>query len=469
MKYDYNPFGKDFDQLTSSDLSALLAVAEGWYVEYKREILNATAIAKSVTAFANTYGGWLFFGVAEKSKDEPVAGSFPGIANSEADGCLQKIRQAVAHQAQPSPFFRVKALSGPVEAIGLEEGRCVIAVQVPWGPEAPYVHKDGRIYRRVGDGSEPRAENDRFVLDQLFKRSDKIVKYHSEWVNRDLETSEREEDAAYARIFLISDFWQDHGPRPVVSLRRVREIMTSAENGPHIPFDNVYQTSGVFVCRQIMGNDPELQGLNWKLHQSFDSEIVIPLVKLHEDHVQQLGTHFNEYEHGRRFLKACAKQGYEAPTVIDLNLLLHVLLGLTHIQSKLAKEFDWHGSIFAKIELSGIWRTIPFFDTENVIEEYEKHGIALSLRDKLTIYPGDGRDSYLELYGREDATDDESFADVMAIILFNTIASALGVSLGTDPDGDGTDTGDAIGKFLAAGRRAIHVQTKRSKRRPDEE
>jgi predicted HTH transcriptional regulator len=76
---EYSPFQKDFVQLDASDLTALRTVAEGWYVEYKREVPNASSIAKSVSAFANTYGGWLFYGIEEKSRDEPVAGAFPGI------------------------------------------------------------------------------------------------------------------------------------------------------------------------------------------------------------------------------------------------------------------------------------------------------------------------------------------------------------------------------------------------------
>lgn len=69
--------------------------------------------------------------------------------------------------------------------------------QVPWGPEAPYIHKDGRIYRRVGDGSETRPENDRFILDQLWSRSVKITREYAGWIGRELETSEAEEHAAY--------------------------------------------------------------------------------------------------------------------------------------------------------------------------------------------------------------------------------------------------------------------------------
>lgn len=90
MRYEYNPFDKSFDEIIPSDLAILFSVAEGWYVEYKQEVPNASAVAKSVTAFANTYGGWLFYGIAEKSKDDAVAGTFPGIACEDADGILQR-------------------------------------------------------------------------------------------------------------------------------------------------------------------------------------------------------------------------------------------------------------------------------------------------------------------------------------------------------------------------------------------
>lgn len=102
-------------------MADLSSVAEGWYVEYKQEVPNASSIAKSITALANTYGGWLFYGVAEKSKDDAVAGAFPGVSREDADGVLQRIRQAVANHSQPSPYFRARALFGPAERLGLAE------------------------------------------------------------------------------------------------------------------------------------------------------------------------------------------------------------------------------------------------------------------------------------------------------------------------------------------------------------
>lgn len=464
MRYDYNPFDKSFEEITACDFEVLTSVAEGWYVEYKQEVPSASSVAKSITAFANTYGGWLFYGISEKSKDDAVAGTFPGIACEDADGVLQRIRQAVANHAQPSPYFRVRALNGPVEAIGLPEGRCVIMAQVPWGPEAPYIHKDGRIHRRVGDGSEPRPENDRFILDQLWSRSAKITREYADWIGRELETSEAEENAAYVRLFLIADFWGDHGSMRGIPLRRVREIMSDVSGSYTLPFENVYQTSGGVICRQTANNDPEMLGLTWKLGRNFQSEVIIPLSKFRNDSLDELGSWFDGYEHTERFLKLCDKQRYSRPTVIDLNILLHVLLGIARVQTALAKEFGWTGPVFAKMEISGVWRTIPFFDTSYVLNEYEKHGLPLGLRDKITIHSGSDQGSFIELDGLAD-DDVEKHRILMATRLFVIIALALGIPPSADPDGDGSDFSASVGDFLNAGLRALEVQRKRTRRR----
>ncbi|MCF1474117.1 ATP-binding protein [Agrobacterium vitis] len=462
MRYDYNPFQKSFDEIDPGDLAIVSSVAEGWYVEYKQEVPNASAIAKSVTAFANTYGGWLFFGIAEKSKDEAVAGTFPGIALADADGALQRIRQAVANHAQPSPYFRVKALMGPLEAIGLPNGRCVIMAHVPWGPEAPYIHRDGRIYRRVGDGSEPRPENDRFILGQLWDRSSKITQKYADWIGRDLEISKGEVSATYVRLFLIADFWCDHSPMNSISLRRLREIMSSMDESYSIPFDTIYSASGDFICRQIGDNDPKKLGLTWKLDKNFNSEIIIPVSKFNGGDLNDLGDWFRGYEYVDQFLQLCKKQGYLRPTVIDLNLLLHVLLGLARIQTILATEFGWNESIFAKVEISGAWRTIPFFDTPYVLNEYEKHGLPLSLRDKITIYGGSDQSSFIELDGLQDE-DLDKHRILMATKLFVIIALSLGIPPCADPDGTGPDFIDSVGDFLKAGVRAYEAQKKRTR------
>ena len=199
----FSPFAVPLESLTSADLERLRETAEGWYIEYKRELSEASDIAKSISGLANTYGGWLFYGVEEVSKANPVAGAFPGIAGQDCDAALQRMRQSVAQHMHPAAHFDVKAVSG--DGKNIASGFVVICVRVPQSLAAPHVHKSGRIFRRVADGSEPEVENDRFRLDQLFRRSHDLRQEYADWIARDPEFSKEEKDRPYLRLIMFVD------------------------------------------------------------------------------------------------------------------------------------------------------------------------------------------------------------------------------------------------------------------------
>lgn len=175
---NFSPFNTSFDELSVSDLVQLQEVSEGWYIEYKRELVNTRDIAKSISAMANTYGGWVFFGIVEKSKKEPVAGTFPGISVSELEPAKQQIRQSVYAHLNPICHFDVVALTGPSDALGLPKDQAVIVIHIPQSFDTPHIHSSGRIYRRIGDGSEPEVETNRDALRELWLRRE--VKEKSE-------------------------------------------------------------------------------------------------------------------------------------------------------------------------------------------------------------------------------------------------------------------------------------------------
>lgn len=458
MRTDYNPFTKDFDEIRVDDLSILKTVVEGWYVEYKREVPNAGAVAKSITAFANTYGGWLFYGVAEKSKEEAVAGAFPGISRDQADGELQKIRQAVANHAQPSPYFQVKAIFGPSETLDLPEDRCIIVGFIPWGPDAPYIHKDGRIYRRVGDGSEPKPENDRFILDQLWQRSAKLLNQYSRWVETEPEISEAEKNAAYVRIFVIPNFWRDHPDGNALTISQVRSILSSKEGPYTLTFNNIYQGGGGFICRQIDSTNPEGLGLIWKISRDMRSEILVPLSKF-DGNLVALSEWLDGYDKTGRFTQLLHKQGYKSPTIVDLNMLTQALLAISLSLTRLLEAYGWRGPLAAKLHISGVWRTIPFLDVDYVLNEYEAHGMPLSLSDQLWARHGSDAASFLKVSGLGEKGE-ESYV-MTAIALFIPLAFALGIPLGADPDADDQGLPDAVEALIMAGHRAREVQLKR--------
>jgi len=274
----YSPFEKEFAELDANDLAILRTVAEGWYVEYKREVPNASSIAKSISALANTYGGWVFFGIDEKSRAEPVAGAFPGIPRIDLDAVLHRLRQAVATLVNPPPHFDVKPIFEPREALSLAADRVVLCVRVPWSPNTPHVHKDGRIYRRVADGSEPKPETDRFILDQLWRRADKLREQYARWVEKDPEFSKEERERPFLRLLLVADVWRDRNLWSHISLKDFRSIMQSTD-GPSVtvPFETVYTSTTGFIARQLHLNKPHDLGLTWEFRPDLQSEVLIPL------------------------------------------------------------------------------------------------------------------------------------------------------------------------------------------------
>ncbi len=201
----YNPFDVEIDDLKTEHLSILRNTAEGWYVEYKRETVSARSIAKSISSFANHYGGWLFYGIDEAEDGSNTAGSFPGLAVDDRNGFIDNIRNAVKDSIQPSPYYEYKILSGPCDSIGLPDDRVIIAVAIPTGSNAPYIHRDGRIYMRIADSSDPGVEKDRFILDQLWQRGQQAHQKLDKFLLSKPILSHGETNSTYLELFLLVD------------------------------------------------------------------------------------------------------------------------------------------------------------------------------------------------------------------------------------------------------------------------
>jgi len=97
----YSPFQKDLASIAVDDLAALRRVSEGWFVEYKELLPSPGDIAKSVSAFANHHGGWLFIGVQESKDGLRTAAAFPGLDVDTVSGSVDRIRDAVRAHTDP--------------------------------------------------------------------------------------------------------------------------------------------------------------------------------------------------------------------------------------------------------------------------------------------------------------------------------------------------------------------------------
>lgn len=451
----YSPFGKPFSDVETSDLEKLREVSEGWYIEYKREMPDASAIAKSISAFANTYGGGLFIGVQEKSKENPVAGAFPGLAKSEVDSSLQRIRKSAADILNPTPYFQIQVLWGPDPSLELETDRAVICVWVPQSKNAPHIHNSGRIYRRVSDGSEPKAESDRFILDQLWRRSEEVNRYHKEWFEKDPEFSKGEQELPYVRLMLIADKWGERDTW-VDDEEQLREILSGSEGNTSLPFDNIYTTSDGLVGRQLSNNDPHRLGLTWHFQHDLVSDVIIPLHTSQSTNLTSLGCQLNGYIYAEDFIRSLTKYKFSEIRLIDLNYLLLILTAVAHTQKRLCELAKWSDSYFVKVKIMNVWRTVPFLDVKAVIDWVNKYGPPMCLNSSTCCPRGMAPDNYIEI---PDFSSELEYENDRVLMQAWRMFWPLALSFGIPTWIEGEDYHQAI---LDAGQRAASSQQLRN-------
>jgi predicted HTH transcriptional regulator len=169
-----NPFDKHVDELKAADLQKLLeqSVAEGYYVEYKGDTFPGNPkIGHSVASFANTYGGWYIIGV--KTDTHNVANDICGFDLTAYPDPISKVREIAKSHIDPVPIFYPRVIE-------IGSNRAVLVVQIPSEQETPFISKDGRIYRRLHDSSDPVAESNRYAVDRLVEEGRKSADRFSE-------------------------------------------------------------------------------------------------------------------------------------------------------------------------------------------------------------------------------------------------------------------------------------------------
>ena len=143
MNIRFNLFDKPLRELKPANLARLRSVSEGWYVEYKSALPTAPKVAKSLSAFANHYGGWFFVGIAEASDGTRVAGAFPGLPEPELARAEQLLREAARTCLNPPVYYEHVLLRGPEPEIGLADGHGILVAAIPQAADPPYNQSDG--------------------------------------------------------------------------------------------------------------------------------------------------------------------------------------------------------------------------------------------------------------------------------------------------------------------------------------
>lgn len=431
----YSPFTRRWNELDHTDLDALRTASEGWHVEYKRDVPQALVAGKSISSFANMFGGWLFYGIAAPSSASVVPSSFPGIAKTEIPKLLDMLQKG-ATNVSPPPFYEPKLIEGPDPTTGLPADRVIVVVRVPPGALTPYVHHDGRIYRRVADASDPKPETDRHVLDLLWERSTAARSRWRRLIEQEFEVAEHEKACPRLHLFLSCDPYGDRGawfdPEFDDFVREMR--------GKVLPFDNFYSGSGHFIARQIASNNPANLVLTWRQRLDGAAIVTVPLNDYVLDTDARVFQTLGSYNHIGALQAACSSVKLEQGRVLDLSLLAHMLSAILHRYRALLAMYKIEFKIHAKVRVESVWRTIPFVDLPEFAEFVKQHGPPVVQERDVKAPPGDGMLTFENPQLDADAQIDDDQT------LFLATASALGLWI--DPNAVLNDWKGLLGRAV---------------------
>ena len=369
----YTPFNKETNHnndFSVSDLEALREVAEGWYVEYKSQLPITRDLAKSLSSFANQYGGWLFIGV-EENPDTRTARSFPGIENGRIPEVLESLRNAAKDLVRPQVAYLDRTLEGPLDTLGLKADRSVVVVNVPEGSNTPYIHNDGKIYIRIGDSSSPTPATDKATFDLLYRRGEDRRSFLKALIERSPEVSEEEEDNSFIHLSILSDPYETLGHRYQGSYS---DFSTAMKNTP-FPFDNIYTTANGFIARQVRTNNRYNRVLTWEFSRNCNSFVTIPISTLP---LPKLNTRYfsdnwenpwEPYSIGAEFTSDLISKELQDCRILNLNILLSLLGVIVARHRTIVGQANVKGPFYVKARIDNVWRAIPFID----LREYMAH------------------------------------------------------------------------------------------------
>ena len=434
--YPYNPFGKDVATVVGDDLDVLRHVSEGWYVDYKQQGLEIVDLARHMSAFANQYGGWLFFGIVEATDGSRTAGTFPGIATTAVPALSLKLREAISGHVSPPLLYEERAVHGPCGKIGLPAGCAIVIVGIPQGVDPPYIHSTGRIYRRLADQSKPREETDRHSLDVLWERGKTYRTNISDRLRRTPEFPAIQQESTWAFVYLCPDL-RLPGPGKCVTHEEFRNLVRNDSPSPvdiSIPLQEVRSSEFGFIGRHAEGNNPQLgtAGLRW-WHSGL-TRLDIPINTWSEEHFRTAGAHYHSMS---KFIELLESQGHKDAQICDFSQLIWVLAALTHTCLRIRAHTLDARPLYAACEIRNVFYKVPFFNSSNFMTRCASDGVPVITDRSITCPERPYFDNMFEV--RAPAADDSgeviaasAIPFVMTAGLIHWMLSSVGIA--TDPE-----------------------------------
>ncbi len=361
------------------------SVSEGLYIEYKSRLVKQEKIANSIASFANTYGGWYIVGV-EASKETNTPTAIPGISLKESRDPLATIREAVKEYLDPTPAFFSSLVMLP-------SGDVVAVIQIPDGQNKPIISRDGKIYRRVGDATDPVHEKDRAVVDRLVDEGKVLsqkfedfctdsrthckgereqpwvnvyIQPYPDWLEPSLPLSQTELDALRCELSKPIEMtfgestWSSSTNFSAVRTG-ARSTILSARGGTNLGYNNLLI---------------ELVADGWaRLHFPLSTFGLFDLAKncdrIETPDIQKLVQHIDRQD-----------RSFEIPFIHAGNAMVG-LMSVVRIYQVWLGEVNKETCFKYRIELDNVWRSVPYADTQEWADFIERCGFHLTTQNNI--------------------------------------------------------------------------------------
>lgn len=365
-------------------------VAEGMFVEYKSKVVDSRKIANSIASFANSYGGWYIVGIEADSKDNrPTA--VTGISLTENRDPLSTIREAVKEYLDPTPVFYP-------ELVILETGSAVAVICIPDRQNKPIVSKDGRIYRRIADASDPVFEKDRGIIDRLVEEGKAYDKRFDEFCTDDRTHCQGESKQPWLHVYIqpYPDWAEPQLPYAESDLEALLKTLNETLEMPiwedisltgSIRFNSVRSTANSMIISSVAGERHDYNHLVMELFSTGWARLRVPLQSC-SLHLLAKDADSVETDDAREIIQTLANRDQVLHIgFIGAGNAVEVLLPMLAAYKKWLGDIPSGTSFNFRIGYDNMWRNAPFVDCQEWADFVSKCGFQVSLRDDFAHPP----------------------------------------------------------------------------------
>jgi hypothetical protein len=402
----FNPFKKSIrEPLTPEDLQALIAdsVAEGYFVEYKGTLPASNKIAKSIASFANSYGGWYIVGVTTDGHN--VAQNMPGFSLDDCHDPIASLRDSIRSGIDPVPVFFSQVVT-------LAPKQAVLVVYVPAEQDTPFITKDGRIYRRVSDSSEPIPETQRLVVDRLAEQGRDHARAFQQFCRDPRTFSKGETSTPWVNIFLSPyppemierfEITSQDGLERLLKRSRTPIPLVSEDEKESRPLGNVPFQQGramlnsVFL-KQINPNANQViqNSLSMELFDDGRARFFIPLQTMKVIDGETVSSEVRSRQ-ARVVLEELLRQDNDLylAKFFDLTSLWKIVLTLANFYLDWMKDdLSLIHNFRAVLHGKELWRTVAFVDDDRWAEHVRTFHLPIMANKEVEI-PEERREGFL--------------------------------------------------------------------------